>query len=122
VVRTKASKEQDIYVQTASNRGDLDQLFQGLDVLGQTAWRINKRIFDVVLHVWNEGQKFADIPPRDTGLDIPPEPAPNENPRVRMEWVKEVRRIKLLEKNYHSQRCNINLKLEIARAVSGSFL
>ncbi|KAF8537956.1 hypothetical protein BDD12DRAFT_743411 [Trichophaea hybrida] len=116
VVRTKASKEQDIYVQTASNRGDLDQLFQGLDVLGQTAWKINKRVFDVVLQVWNNGEEFADIPPRDTGLAIPPEPAPNENPRVRMEWVKEVRRIKVLEKNNHSQRCNINLKLEIARA------
>lgn len=116
VVRTKSSKEQNIYVQAASNRGDLDQLFQGLDVLGQTAWRINKPIFDVILKVWNEGKEFAAIPPREINLEIPPEPAPSADPKVRTNWLKEVREIKTEEKNNHSQRCTINLKLEIARA------
>jgi len=119
VVRTKQSKEQDIYVQAASNRGDLDQLFEGLDVLGRTAWRVNKRVFDVILEVWNEDKALADIPPKDLNVAIPPEPAPDNDPRVRIEWVKLVREIQNNEKNNHSQRCTINLKLEIARAVSG---
>lgn len=118
VVRTKGSKEQDIYVQTASDRGDLDQLFQGLDVLGRTAWRINRKVFDVVLEVWNAGEEFAKIPPRETTIDIPPEPEPDENPRVHVDWLREVRRLKALEKSNHSQRCTVNLKMEIARAVS----
>lgn len=118
VVRTKGSKEQCIYVQTASNRGDLDQLFHGLDVLGRTAWQINKKVFDVVLEVWNSGEAFAEIPPRETILDFPPEPNWDENPRVRMTWMKEIRRLKALEKSNHSQRCSVNLKLETARAVS----
>jgi DNA-directed RNA polymerase len=117
VVRTKSSKEQNIYVQAASNRGDLDQLFQGLDVLGQTAWRVNRRVFDVILQVWNDGGKFAEIPPRDINMELPPEPAPSSDPKVRMAWLKEVRELKTEEKNNHSQRCTINLKLEIARAV-----
>jgi DNA-directed RNA polymerase len=118
VVRTKSSKEQNIYVQAASNRGDLDQLFQGLDVLGQTAWRINKPVFDVILQVWNEGKQFASIPPREMDLQIPPEPPQSADPKIRSNWLKEVREIRTEEKNNHSQRCTINLKLEIARAVS----
>lgn len=120
VVRTKGSKEQSIYVQTASNRGDLDQLFHGLDVLGRTAWKINKKVFDVILEVWNSGEAFAEIPPRETVLEFPPEPEWDENPRVRVTWMKEIRRLKTLEKSNHSQRCSVNLKLETARAVSYS--
>ncbi|KAI5849215.1 hypothetical protein BZA05DRAFT_402593 [Tricharina praecox] len=116
VVRTKQSKEQDIYVQAASNRGDLDQLFEGLDVLGRTAWQVNKRVFDVILEVWNSGKALADIPPKELTSEIPPEPQPSNDPKVRVEWVKLVREAKNAEKNNHSQRCTINLKLEIARS------
>jgi DNA-directed RNA polymerase len=120
VVRTGDSREQEIYVRAASARGDLENVFEGLDVLGQTAWRINKNVFDVVLKVWNTGEEFADIPPAVSGLDYPPEPAPSADPSIRTKWMQEVREMKLQEKNNHSQRCDINFKVEIARAVSQS--
>jgi len=122
VVRTKHCREQEIYAHAASERGDLDQLFEGLDVLGQTAWQVNKRVFDVVLEVWNGGEALAEIPPKDLHIEIPPEPAPSPDPKVRVAWVKLVREAKNNEKNNHSQRCTINLKLEIARAVRASSL
>ncbi|KAL7270076.1 DNA-directed RNA polymerase [Rhizina undulata] len=116
VVRTKASREQEIYVRTASERGDLEQVFAGLDVLGRTAWRINRPVFDVVLEVWNKGEAFADIPAMGKDLELPPEPAPNADPMVRFRWVKQVKELTTEKKNHHSQRCDINFKVEIARA------
>jgi DNA-directed RNA polymerase len=115
VVRTKQSREQDIYVQTASDRGDLDDLFQGLDVLGQTSWKINKKVFDVILKVWNDGDALAEIPPRELDIEIPPEPE-TKDPKIRHKWVVDVRNLKNKVKNNHSTRCTINLKVEIARA------
>ncbi|TGZ84706.1 DNA/RNA polymerase [Ascodesmis nigricans] len=116
MMRTKYSKEQELYVQAASERGDLEQVFEGLDVLGQTAWKINRRVFDVVLDVWNKGEEFADIPGRDLVIDLPHEPPPGCDFRERAKWIMEMREAKIDMQNNHSQRCSVNLKLEIARA------
>jgi len=115
-VRTKDSREQDLYVKTAAARGDLEQLFHGLDVLGSTAWAINEKIFNIILEVWNSGEAVADIPPRDLEVVYPPEPDPSEGFLARLQWAKEMK-VKVSEKrNNHSQRCDVNFKLEIARA------
>ncbi|RPB25620.1 DNA/RNA polymerase [Terfezia boudieri ATCC MYA-4762] len=115
-VRTKDSREQDLYVKAAAVRGDLEQLFLGLDVLGSTSWAINEKIFNVVLKVWNSGEAVADIPPRELEIVFPPEPDPSKGPLARINWAKEMR-LKVAEKrNHHSSRCDVNFKLEIARA------
>jgi len=115
-VRTKDSREQDLYVKAATARGDLEQLFLGLDVLGSTSWAINERIFNVMLEVWNSGEAVADIPPRELEVVYPPEPDPSKGPLARVNWAREMK-VKVAEKrNHHSKRCDINFKLEIARA------
>lgn len=117
-VRTKGSLEQKQYVQTASRRGDLKALFASLDVLGSTSWRINRRVFDVVVEVWNKEEAFGDIPAASKDFVLPPEPAMSDDPKVRHKWVEEVKMMKNEVRNNHSQRCSINFKVEIARAVS----
>jgi DNA-directed RNA polymerase len=34
-----------------------------LDVLGSTPWKINRKVFDVVLEVWKSGEWFKKLPP-----------------------------------------------------------
>lgn len=121
VIRIKDSEEQKLYVQAAAKMGHLDQIFAGLDVLGQTAWRINRKVFDVVLEVWNSEQEFAEIPAADKDIDYPPEPAPGADPKVRREWIVEMKRLNTERRNDHSARCDVNFKVEIARAVGGFF-
>ncbi|KAF8421296.1 hypothetical protein EV426DRAFT_637859 [Tirmania nivea] len=116
VVRTKDSREQDLYVKAAAARGDLDQLFIGLDVLGSTSWAINEKIFNIMLEVWNSGEKVAEIPPRELEVIYPPEPDPSEGPLARVNWAREMKAKVAEKRNNHSQRCDINFKLEIARA------
>jgi len=122
VVRIKESIEQKQYVKAAAREGHLDQLFAGLDVLGRTAWKINRKVFDVVLDVWNQGEEFAEIPAAQKDVDYPPEPEPSADPKVRWEWVQEMKRLNTDRSNAHSTRCDVNFKIEIARAVSISFV
>ncbi|KAI5853091.1 hypothetical protein DFP73DRAFT_489685 [Morchella snyderi] len=115
-VRTKGAREQLEYVKIASERGDLNEIFASLDVLGKTAWRINKKVFDVVIEVWNSEKEFGDIPPAAQELVLPPEPATSLDPSVRYEWLQAVRTMQVDAVNNHSKRCSVNFKVEIARA------
>ncbi|KAG0124188.1 hypothetical protein HOY82DRAFT_573798, partial [Tuber indicum] len=116
VVRIRESVEQKQYVRAAAERGHLDHLFAGLDVLGRTAWRINRKVFDVVLEVWNQEKAFAKIPALNPDINFPLEPEPNVDPKVRWEWAREMKSVNIAQKNNHSTRCDVNFKVEIARA------
>lgn len=47
--------------------------FDGLNVLGQVPWKINKPILDVAQQCWLSGVVIGDIPSRND-LDVPPAP------------------------------------------------
>lgn len=119
MVRTKDSEEQLRYLQQSSDADALDDVFNGLDALGSVSWKINRDVFDVVAQVWNSGEAIADIPPKDSLLDpvqaeVPPdvdtEPRARDTYRNRLKVALQARRAA------HSTRCDLNYKLEIARA------
>jgi DNA-directed RNA polymerase len=51
---------------------DLSSVCDGLNILGKTAWRINKKILEVGEYCWNNNIPIGDIPSRDD-FDVPPE-------------------------------------------------
>ncbi|OTA96122.1 hypothetical protein M434DRAFT_393206 [Hypoxylon sp. CO27-5] len=117
LVRVKhGEKDQRIYAEAAVERGDMEQVSKGLDVLGRTGWRINKPVFDVMLEAWNTGDKIANIPPLNPEIPIPDEPEASDNPLRRREWLKAVKAIENEKSGLHSERCFMNFQLEIARA------
>ena len=61
-MRFKESVEQEKYLHQAVQKGDMELDLAGLNVLGRTAWRINEEIFNVVLKVWNAGEKIGKLP------------------------------------------------------------
>jgi DNA-directed RNA polymerase len=107
-MRIKDSPEQLMYLYKASENSKIDNVLKGLDVLGSTKWRVNKQVFDVVLEAWNSGEAIADIPPSITEpMVLPEKPADYAtDPKAKF--------------NYHSLRCDVNYKVETARAVSDS--
>lgn len=120
IMRTKHSPEQVAYLKEASNRGSLDKVYEGLNVLGSTAWTINKDIFEIILKVWNSGESFLDIPKFvDAKPQYPPAPPRNSDPSLRTKYLRECRKIYHDNQKLYSQRCDINYKLEIARAFLG---
>jgi DNA-directed RNA polymerase len=123
VVRTKDTPEQALYLRQAGNRGQLDEIYRALNVLGATPWAVNEDIFRVVTEVWNSGEAIAAIPVKDPLVTIkdPEKPADYaERPRTARgtdRWKTMLRETALKRKSAHSDRCNINYQLEIARAV-----
>ncbi|OBZ91143.1 DNA-directed RNA polymerase, mitochondrial [Choanephora cucurbitarum] len=117
-MRIKDSAEQLVYLSKASEQDHLTQVLAGLDVLGSTRWRVNKDVFKVILDVWNSGEALADIPPAiGEPAPLPPKPANYDtDPKAKFLWVSEVKQQQTNEKNFHSLRCDVNYKVETARA------
>lgn len=117
LVRIKSGeKDQRLYAEAALGRGDMEQVTKGLDVLGKTAWRINRHVLTVFLEAWNSGEQLANIPALHPTIPVPPEPEPSTDPLVRRNWIKEIKTAQNLKSSYHSLRCFMNFQLEIARA------
>ncbi|KAI0965176.1 DNA-directed RNA polymerase [Xylaria arbuscula] len=117
LVRVKnGERDQRIYAEAAIERGDLDQVSKGLDVLGRTAWQINRSVFDVMLEAWNTGEKVANIPPLDPKIPVPEEPDASDDPMVRKVWLGLVKKAENEKSGLHSERCFMNFQLDIARA------
>ena len=119
MMRTKDSDEQVDYLRQASDNDTMDEIFTGLDVLGSVPWKINRPVFEVVSQVWNSGEELADIPPKDA-LNQPMEaekPANFEtDPRAKDTYRHRLRKILQERRSAHSNRCDVNYKLEIGRA------
>ena len=117
-MRTRQSMEQRAYLKEASDSNALGEVFQGLDIFGETCWTINRKVFDTVITVWNSGEAIADIPPQVSTMEYPVEPKIAAwDVKARMNWISECKRMSRMMQNAHSQRCDVNYKLEIARAV-----
>ncbi|PNY23704.1 DNA-directed RNA polymerase, partial [Tolypocladium capitatum] len=117
LVRVKPGDvEQRLYTNAAIKCGDMTQVFKGLDVLGKTAWQINRDTLNVMMEAWNSGEEIANMPPLNPQFEIPAEPDSSADPLVRRNWIRAVKAIENERSGLHSQRCFMNLQLEIARA------
>ncbi|KAK1965469.1 DNA-dependent RNA polymerase [Colletotrichum sublineola] len=117
LVRVKqGDKDQKLYSEAAIARGDMDQVFKGLDVLGKTAWRVNTPVLNVMLEAWNTGEALANLPALNPDIPIPPEPESQDDPMTHRAWVRAVKAAENERGGLHSVRCFMNFQLEIARA------
>jgi len=118
VMRIKlGDKEQRHYAEAAISKGDMEQTFKGLDVLGKTPWMINQPVFDIMLEAWNTGEAIANICAEKPMFEAPPEPVLSEDPLERGRWVRALKAIENARSGQHSQRCFQNFQLEIARSL-----
>jgi DNA-directed RNA polymerase len=117
-MRFKDSIEQEVYLREATNAGSVELVYAGLDILGSTPWKINRSIFDVVVKVWNSGVRMGKLPP---AVFDQPEPVLDPTKEADMEenrdHILKHRMWAQRRANNHSDRCSVNYKIEIARAV-----
>ncbi|CCF57348.1 hypothetical protein KAFR_0C03560 [Kazachstania africana CBS 2517] len=119
LVRSKDSPEQIAYLEAASNVQALDKVYDGLNVLGDTAWTVNRRIFEIISKVWNKGGSFLEIPGIQQESEFLPPPPKNADPSVINEWKNKNKILANKYSSNRSMRCDLNYKLEIARAFLG---
>ncbi|XP_031397833.1 DNA-directed RNA polymerase 2, chloroplastic/mitochondrial isoform X2 [Punica granatum] len=112
VMRTHGVKQQREAVKRAPGK-QLEPVFQALNTLGTTKWRINRRILGVVDRIWTNGGRLADLVDRD---DIPLPEKPDTEDEVQLKkWKWKVKNVKKENRERHSQRCDIELKVAVAR-------
>ena len=104
------------YCKLAVRTGDMDQLFAGLDILGRTKWKVNRRVFDVMLNVWNSGEALAGIPPAEASVEFPEPPPPGADEATLRNHKCKVTDLKHLRDGIHSNRCFVNFQMEVAKA------
>jgi DNA-directed RNA polymerase len=114
-VKHNESAQKD-YGVAAAERGDLDQLFRGVDILGKTGWRINKQVFSTMLEAWNSGEGVANLPPLNKSFPDIERPGENASSRERWDWFVKMRIMDNERSGIHSNRCFQNFQMEIAKA------
>lgn len=116
-MRFKDCLEQRDHLQQASDANELEIVLSGLDVLGQTPWRINERVFSVMSGAWNRGEGLAELPPIEIEEPEPERPDDFDTDiKARGVYLARLKAYNLNKVANHSQRCDTNYKLEIARA------
>lgn len=122
MMRTKFCPEQLHYLREASNQNALNIIFNGLDVLGSTAWMVNRDMFEVVLEAWNMGIEIGKLPAKDYQGPVPVKPDDLADQAGRAKYQNQLLEHYKIVREIHSQRCDVNYKLEIARAFLGEVM
>ncbi|KAB1211404.1 DNA-directed RNA polymerase 2B, chloroplastic/mitochondrial [Morella rubra] len=112
IMRTHGSRQQREAVKRAP-RKQLEPVFEALNTLGNTKWRVNKRVLSVVDRIWASGGRLADLVDRND-LPLPDEPDTEDEVQLK-KWMWKVKSVKKENRERHSQRCDIELKLAVAR-------
>ncbi|TEB18252.1 mitochondrial RNA polymerase [Coprinellus micaceus] len=115
LMRFKESVEQEKYLRESIGEGRAELVMEGLNVLGRTPWRINKPVFDVVLKVWNAGERLGKVPPAVYDKPEPALPEDESDLNARSRWIEKKKLYEQAVANNHSDRCSVNYKIEIAR-------
>ncbi|KAL5739458.1 hypothetical protein ACOSQ2_028638 [Xanthoceras sorbifolium] len=112
VMRTHGAKQQRDAVKRAP-RKQLEPVFEALDTLGNTKWKVNNRVLNIVERIWSNGGRLADLVDRNDVL-LPDKPDTEDEAQLK-KWKWKVRIVKKENRERHSQRCDIELKLSVAR-------
>ncbi|KAG4940831.1 hypothetical protein AAZX31_16G084200 [Glycine max] len=112
VMRVHGAKQQREAVKRAP-KSQLDPVFEALNTLGNTKWRVNKRVLCVIDQIWANGGRLADLVDREN-VPSPKEPDTIDEAEIR-KWKWKVKAVKKENSERHSQRCDIELKLAVAR-------
>ncbi|KAH6798667.1 male gametophyte defective 3 [Perilla frutescens var. frutescens] len=114
IMRTHGAKQQREAVKRAPKQ-QIEPIFQALNTLGNTKWKVNKRILSVIDRIWANGGQLADLVDRED-VPLPEEPDTEDESEIK-KWRWKVKAIKKENSERHSQRCDTELKLAVARKI-----
>jgi len=93
-----------------SRTENLDAFFESLNVLGETPWQINKRVYEVMQEAWEMGGGIAEIPTRKD-LETPVRDPLDDD----IVFYRQCAKVKQLNYDLHGLRCSFRYKLDVAK-------
>ncbi|XP_039071810.1 DNA-directed RNA polymerase 3, chloroplastic-like isoform X1 [Hibiscus syriacus] len=112
VMRTHGSRKQQEALKGVAVK-NMRKVFEALDTLGSTKWRVNNKVLAVVESIWATGGNVAGMVDRND-IPIPDKPHSEDSIEIQ-EWKWSVRKANKINRERHSQRCDTELKLSVAR-------
>ena len=96
---------------------DLHRIFNVLDLLSETPWRINKKVLEIAEKIWEEGGGCGEIPKRFYNFDdyIYQYQIDESFGKEKYKLMKKMQ----IQRDIHSLRCDFILKLNVAKGFSG---
>ncbi|KAF2861057.1 DNA/RNA polymerase [Piedraia hortae CBS 480.64] len=110
------------YFRAAAQRGDLQQVYNGLNALSEVPWRVHPGVLKTQIEAWNTGEEIANFPALNPHFEIPPEPSDDPSTGSRRRWLAALKEIKDRRTGLHSKRCFQNYQLEVARSYANETL
>lgn len=112
IMRTHGSRQQREAIKRAPGN-QLQPIFEALNALGNNKWRVNKKVLGIVDRIWSSGGHLADMVDRE---DLPPPDKPDtEDDAEIRKWKWKLKAARKENRERHSQRCDVELKLAVAR-------
>jgi DNA-directed RNA polymerase len=92
---------------------DLSKIYDCLNALNETAWRINRPVYEVVKQLWDSGGGVAGIPHRNN-FPLPPRQVNFNDEELKKQWKREAAQV--YDRNIHlkGQRAEFGHKIDIA--------
>ncbi|KAL6603080.1 hypothetical protein ACP70R_043441 [Stipagrostis hirtigluma subsp. patula] len=112
IMRTHGVKDQKDAIKSVPGK-QLRRVYEALDILGSTKWRVNRRVHDVVEAIWGRGGGIAGLV--DKGNIPLPERPESEDPDEIQKWRWSLKKAKKTNRELHAERCDTELKLSVAR-------
>ncbi|KAL9253099.1 DNA-directed RNA polymerase 1B, mitochondrial-like protein [Drosera capensis] len=112
MMRTHGARQQREVVKKVPLK-QLQSVFEALNTLGNTKWKVNKRVLGIIDRIWATGGRLGDLVDRDD-VPLPEEPDTDDEAKFK-QWKWKVRVAKRENNERHSQRCDTELKLAVAR-------
>uniref|UniRef100_A0A0D9XBI3 DNA-directed RNA polymerase n=1 Tax=Leersia perrieri TaxID=77586 RepID=A0A0D9XBI3_9ORYZ len=112
VMRTHGARQQREAVKRVP-REQMQSVFEALNTLGSTKWRVNKRVLSIVDRIWSSGGRLGDLVDR-ADIALPDKPDTEDEDKLK-KWRYSLKAAKKENSERHSQRCDVELKLAVAR-------
>jgi len=93
---------------------DLSQVYEAVNHVQNTSWRINRRLYDVMRQVWDGGGSLGGLPPR-RDMPVPEQPGDiDTNEDARKDWRKRAAKVHETNARLASDRYRTQQRLWIA--------
>jgi len=93
-------------------KADLTQICQVLDTLGSVDWRVNKKVLEIIEHVWSIGGGLGKVPNRFIERIVTPEMIRDASFREKLKLLKEYQQ----NNEAHALRCEFLLRLTMTQS------
>lgn len=93
---------------------DMPQVYEAVNNIQSTGWKINAKVYEVMKTVWDEGRTLGGLPSRD-GLPFPAKPMDMEsNEEARTNWKREAAKVHEANNKLVTKRISTSQKLWMA--------